>query len=57
MNSTPADGRSTNVSSVGTPLASGVSANGQKLKLTFNGNREGFTNGDDGDSRLQSDDD
>ena len=52
-NSTPADGRSTAaVSSVGTPLAAG--ANGQKLKLTFNGNRDVYTNG--GDSAMQSDD-
>ena len=60
-NSTPADGRSTAaVSSVGTPLASG-GMNGQKLKLTFNGNANGngthdmYTNG--GESGMQSDDD
>lgn len=42
---TPGDGRSTAaVSSVGTPMASG--ANGApKLKLTFNGGRDGFANG------------
>ncbi|MCJ1476820.1 hypothetical protein MMC13_005489 [Lambiella insularis] len=57
--STPADGRSTAaVSSVGTPLASG-GTNGQKLKLTFNGNgsanHDMYTNG--GDSGMHSDDD
>ena len=58
-NSTPADGRSTAaVSSAGTPLAAGGSANGQqKLKLTFNGNgnHDVYTNG--GTSGMQSDDD
>ncbi|KAL8922872.1 MAG: hypothetical protein Q9172_003378 [Xanthocarpia lactea] len=50
-NSTPADGRSTTgVSNVGTPMPSGA----PKLKLTFNGNRNGFANG--GDSGMQSDD-
>ncbi|MCJ1288249.1 hypothetical protein MMC26_007604 [Xylographa opegraphella] len=60
-NSTPADGRSTGaVSSVGTPLASS-GMNGQKLKLTFNGNANGngthdmYTNG--GESGMPSDDD
>ncbi|KAA6412012.1 MAG: RSC complex subunit (Sth1) [Lasallia pustulata] len=53
--STPADGRSTAaVSSAGTPLA-GAAAPAQKLKLTFNGNKDGYSNG--GDSRVQSEDD
>ncbi|KAL8815489.1 MAG: hypothetical protein Q9223_005370 [Gallowayella weberi] len=43
-NSTPADGRSTaGVSNVGTPMPSGNGV--PKLKLTFNGNRNGFANG------------
>lgn len=44
---TPPDGRSTaGVSSAGTPMASGAT-NGQKLKLTFNGNGNsgGYGNG------------
>ncbi|KAL8949070.1 MAG: hypothetical protein Q9222_004795 [Ikaeria aurantiellina] len=53
-NSTPADGRSTaGVSNVGTPMPSG-NGGAPKLKLTFNGNRNGFMNG--GDSGMQSDD-
>lgn len=53
--STPADGRSTAaVSSVGTPMASGANIGQTKLKLTFNGNRDGYTNGESG---MQSDDD
>ncbi|KAL8772646.1 MAG: hypothetical protein Q9209_002307 [Squamulea sp. 1 TL-2023] len=52
-NSTPADGRSTaGVSNVGTPMPSGLGA--PKLKLTFNGHRNGYANG--GDSGMQSDD-
>lgn len=55
-NYTPADGRSTGaVSSVGTPMATGVGGGGPKLKLTFNGNRDGYMNG--GDSGMQSDND
>ncbi|KAL8782529.1 MAG: hypothetical protein Q9213_005294 [Squamulea squamosa] len=51
--STPADGRSTaGVSNVGTPMPSGHGA--PKLKLTFNGHRNGYANG--GDSGMQSDD-
>ena len=50
---TPADGRSTAaVSSAGTPMASGNT--GTKLKLTFNGNRDGYVNG--GVSGMVSDD-
>ncbi len=50
--STNADGRSTAVaSSAGTPMASGNV--GTKLKLTFNGNRDGYVNG----SGMGSDDD
>ena len=53
--STPADGRSTAaVSSVGTPLAYGGANGQQKLKLTFNGNRDVYTNG--GESAMASDD-
>ena len=52
--STIADGRSTAaVSSAGTPMASGNA--GTKLKLTFNSNRDGYTNG--GGSGMVSDDD
>lgn len=36
-------------------MASGTNGGAQKLKLTFNGNRDGYTNG--GDSGLQSDND
>lgn len=36
-------------------MASGINNGQQKLKLTFNGNRDGYTNG--GDSGMQSDDD
>ncbi|KAL8868750.1 MAG: hypothetical protein Q9198_008076, partial [Flavoplaca austrocitrina] len=49
--STPADGRSTaGVSKVGTPMPPGSGA--PKLKLLFNGTRNGFANG--GDSGMQS---
>ena len=45
---TPADGRSTAaVSNAGTPM-SGNTNGGTKLKLTFNGNRDGLANGDEG---------
>ncbi len=57
-NSTPADGRSTAaVSSVGTPMASSAAGSGQqpKLKLTFNGGKDGYANG--GESGEASDDD
>ncbi|KAL8734865.1 MAG: hypothetical protein Q9166_001217 [cf. Caloplaca sp. 2 TL-2023] len=51
--STPADSRSiAGVSNVGTPMPSGNGV--PKLKLTFNGGRNGFANG--GDSSMQSDD-
>ena len=56
--STPADGHSTAaVSSVGTPMASSGTGYGQqqKLKLTFNGGRDGYMNG--GESGMASDDD
>lgn len=50
--STNADGRSTAaVSSAGTPMASGNT--GTKLKLTFNGNKDGYLNG----GGMASDDD
>ena len=46
---TPIDGRSTAaVSSVGTPLTSGANSGQTKLKLTFNGGKEGYANGDNG---------
>ncbi|KAL9631568.1 MAG: hypothetical protein Q9204_004178 [Flavoplaca sp. TL-2023a] len=49
--STPADGRSTaGVSKVGTPMPPGSGA--PKLKLLFNGTRNGFASG--GDSGMQS---
>ena len=44
---TPADGRSTaGVSGAATPMQG--PNGGTKLKLTFNGNREEFSNGDGG---------
>ena len=43
--STPGDGRSAAVSSVGTPMASSGQNGGTKLKLTFNGIRDGYANG------------
>ncbi|KAL8639757.1 MAG: hypothetical protein Q9228_003240 [Teloschistes exilis] len=57
---TPADGRSTTagVSHTGTPMPPSSMANGaQKLKLTFNGNKNwNGTNGDDGGAAGASDD-